>query len=486
MKCRRCSRRTRPARTIAPTAASTEPRCTRCGTALSPTAKFCSQCALPVEPAGAPTRFGTPDAYTPKYLAERILNSKAALEGERKQVTVVFADLKGSMEMLADRDPEEARNLIDPVLERMIEAVHEYEGIVNQIMGDGIMALFGAPLAHEDHAIRACYAALDMQARIHRYTEEVRRTHGVEIQIRVGLHSGEVVVRAISNDLHMDYSAVGHTTHLAARMEQIAIPGSVRLTGETLRLAEGFVEARSLGLVPVKGQARPVEVFDLLRATPTRTRLQAAVARGLTPFVGRQSELDVLAEKLDRAAAGQGQVVAVAGEAGVGKSRLFYELARSPRASGLAHRRERRRGLRKVRHVSPANPPAEGVSRHRRGRRPAQRRREKIVAKLLTLDEALQPALPAFLALLDVPVEDSRWNLLDPSSRRRQTLDAVRRVFLKEGAAPPRAARVRGPPLDRPGDARVPRPPGGRPPRRPCAPARELPARVRAETARPL
>src|SRR5262249_32213857 len=162
-----------------------------------------------------------PLAYTPPYLAEKILTSRSALEGERKQVTVLFADLKGSMELLADRDPEEARQLLDPVLERMMAAVHRYEGTVNQIMGDGIMALFGAPIAHEDHAVRACYAALAMQEVIRSYADQVRQTHRVVIQIRVGLNSGEVVVRAIGNDLHMDYSAIGQTTHLAARMEQL-------------------------------------------------------------------------------------------------------------------------------------------------------------------------------------------------------------------------------------------------------------------------
>ena len=173
----------------------------------------------------APVAGRAPDTYTPKHLAEKILTSKAALEGERKQVTVLFADLKGSMELLADRDPEEARKLLDPVLERMMEAVHRYEGTVNQVMGDGIMALFGAPLAHEDHAVRACYAALRMQEPVKRYAEEARRAHGVNVQIRVGLNSGEVVVRAIGSDLHMDYTAVGQTTHLAARMEQLAEPG---------------------------------------------------------------------------------------------------------------------------------------------------------------------------------------------------------------------------------------------------------------------
>jgi class 3 adenylate cyclase len=179
-------------------------------------------------------------AYTPPYLAEKILTSKSALEGERKQVPVLFADLKGSMELLGDRDPEEARQLLNPVLERMMAAVHRYEGTVNQVMGDGIMALFGAPLAHEDHAVRACYAALAMQEAIRCYSAEVRRTQGIEVQIRVGLNRAAVVVRSIGNDLHMDYSAIGQTTHLAARMEHPALPGSIRLAVETLHAGRGI------------------------------------------------------------------------------------------------------------------------------------------------------------------------------------------------------------------------------------------------------
>src|SRR5256712_1770717 len=199
-----------------------------------------------------------PLAYTPQHLVEKILTSRSALAGERKQVTVLFADLKGSMELLADRDPEEARQLLDPVLERMMAAVHRYEGTVNQVMGDGIMALFGAPIAHEDQAIRACYAALRMQDVVRRYSDELRRAQGVEVQIRVGLNSGDVVVRSIGSDLRMDYTAVGQTTHLAARMEQLAAPGSIRLTAETLHLAEGFVQVTPLGPVPIKGLGEPV------------------------------------------------------------------------------------------------------------------------------------------------------------------------------------------------------------------------------------
>jgi class 3 adenylate cyclase len=300
--------------------------------------KFCDGCGAPLAvtpgPTPGPVRFASPESYTPKHLAEKILTSKAALEGERKQVTVLFADLKGSMELLADRDPEEARKLLDPVLEHMMEAVHRYEGTVNQVMGDGIMALFGAPLAHEDHAVRACYAALRMQEAVKRYAEEVHRTAGLPLHIRVGLNSGEVVVRSIGSDLHMDYTAVGQTTHLAARLEQMAMPGSILIASETLNLAEGYVVVKPLGERPVKGLDAPIEVFEVVGAGTVRSRLQAAAARGLTRFVGRDVELEQLRQALERARAGHGQVVAVVGEPGVGKSRLYWEFTHSHRIDG--------------------------------------------------------------------------------------------------------------------------------------------------------
>jgi len=257
MKCPRCQHDNREGRRFcAECGASLALACPACGFSNEPGEKFCGGCGAPLgSPAGAATdsRFSSPESYTPKHLAERILTSKSALEGERRQITVLFADLKGSMELLADRDPEEARKLLDPVLEHMMEAVHRYEGTVNQVMGDGIMALFGAPLAHEDHAVRACYAALRMQESAKRYAEEVRREHGVTVRIRVGLNSGEVIVRAIGSDLHMDYTAVGQSTHLAARMEQLAEPGRTLLSPTTMELAEGYVEVKPVGPLPVKG-----------------------------------------------------------------------------------------------------------------------------------------------------------------------------------------------------------------------------------------
>ncbi len=409
--------------------------CTSCGAEILPDKRFCGSCGTPVA-APATERFASPQGYTPKHLAEKILTSKGALEGERKQVTVLFADLKGSMELLADRDPEEARKLLDPVLERMMEAVHRYEGTVNQVMGDGIMALFGAPLAHEDHAVRASRAAIRMQETVGWYAEELRRSQGIDVQIRVGLNSGEVVVRAIDSDLHMDYSAIGQTTHLAARMEQLARPGTTLITGETLRLAEGYVEVKPLGPVPVKGLPAPVEVYEIVRFAPLRSRLQAEAARGLTPFVGREVEVDKLRQALDRAGQGHGQLVAVAGDPGVGKSRLFWEFTHSHRAHGwliiecaaMSHGKA-------ISYL-----PVSDLLRtyFRIDERDTERRiREKVTGKILTLDESLRPTLPAFFQLLDLPAEDEEWQSQDPAQRRQRTLDAVKRLLLRESQVQP-------------------------------------------------
>jgi len=349
---------------------------------------------------------------------------------------VLFADLKGSMELLADRDPEEARRLLDPLLEQMMEAVHRYEGTVNQVMGDGIMALFGAPLAHEDHAVRACYAALRMQENVTRYGDDLQRSQGVPVQIRVGLNSGEVVVRSIASDLRMDYTAVGQTTHLAARMEQMAKPGSVLITASTLRLAEGYVEVRTLGPVRVKGLAEPVEVFEVAGAGVVRTRLQAASARGLTRFVGRQAELEALRQALELARGGRGQVVAVVGEPGVGKSRLFYEFTRSHRARGWLLLEATSASYGKASPYLPAIGLLRTYFQVEDGDDP-RRIRERVTGKVLTLDPGLHATLPAFLALFDVPVEDAAWQALDPAQRGLRTADACKRLLLRESQVQP-------------------------------------------------
>jgi class 3 adenylate cyclase/tetratricopeptide (TPR) repeat protein len=439
MRCPRCHAENREGRRFcAECGASLAVACPACGFSNEPSERFCGGCGAPLRssPTVAQPKFGAPESYTPKHLAEKILTSKSALEGERKQVTVLFADLKGSMELLADRDPEEARKLLDPVLERMMEAVHRYEGTVNQVMGDGIMALFGAPVAHEDHAVRACYAAHDMHAAMRRYTEQVRHAHGIEVQIRVGLNSGDVVVRAIGSDLRMDYTAVGQTTHLAARMEQLATPGTIRLTADTLRLAEGYIEVKPLGPVPVKGLEAPIEVYEMVGTGPRRSRLHAAAARGFTRFVGRDVELEALRQSLARGAAGHGQVVAIVGEPGVGKSRLVWEVTHSHRVHGWLVLHAGSVSYGKATSHLPVIDLLKGyfAIEDRDGPRAVQ---EKVTGKLLTLDRALEGSLPALLALLDVPTDDPQWATLDPPQRRRRTLDAVKRLLLRESQAQP-------------------------------------------------
>ena len=413
-----------------------ESACAACGAANPPGNKFCGQCGAPLVQAVTSTKFASPETYTPKYLAEKILTSKSALEGERKQVTVLFADMKGSMELLAERDPEEARKLLDPVIEHMMEAVHRYEGTVSNLMGDGIMALFGAPLAHEDHAVRACYAALRMQESVNRYADGVRRTEGVPIQIRVGLNSGEVVVGSIGNDLKMDYTAVGQTVHLASRMEQLATPASILITAETLHLAEGYVEVKPLGPISVKGLSEPVEVYEVTGAGLVRSRMEAAAARGLSRFVGRDTEMHALQQALEKAGVGHGQIVALVGEPGVGKSRLFFEFTRSHRTQGWLILES---GSASYGKATPYLPVIDLIKAYCQieARDDGRKIREKLTGKLLTLDRALEPTLPALLALLDVTVDDTQWRDLDPPQRRQRTLDAIKRLLVRESQAQP-------------------------------------------------
>jgi class 3 adenylate cyclase/tetratricopeptide (TPR) repeat protein len=437
MKCPSCQHENTATAKFCEECAAPLPRiCADCGGQVSLTAKFCPHCGNPVRPAADDARFGSPKSYTPQHLADKILTSRAALEGERKQVTVLFADIKGSMELLADRDPEDTQKLLHPVLERMIEAVHRYEGTVNRVVGDGIMALFGAPIAHEDHAVRACYAALRMQETVTRYVEEVQYSHGVPIAIRVGLNSGEIVVRAIGNDLHMDYTVVGQTAHLAARMEQMAKPGSVLTTADTLQLAEGYVAMKPLGPVPVKGLGELVDVYEVTGAGVARTRLQAAAGRGLTRFVGRDVELEQLRRVQQLAGQGHGQVVAIVGEAGVGKSRLVHEFVHSDDTTGWLVLESNSASYG---HVTPYLPVIELLRDYFRinvhDSTPSIR--ERVTGKILVRDSSLEDAIPPVLHLLDVLEEEHPFRSLDPIRHRQYTYQAVTRLLLSESRVQP-------------------------------------------------
>jgi class 3 adenylate cyclase len=428
--------------------------CPACGTPAKAQARFCRKCGqslrqpadpgqpvppLPPSSAHAAALDNTRDQWqrdVPSHLIEKIRASRGRLEGERKQITVLFADLKDSTELIKDLDPEAAQQLLDPAINRMMDAVHRFEGTVNQVLGDGIMALFGAPIAHEDHALRACYAALAMQTALRDYADEVRRTHGMALRLRVGLNAGEVVVRTIGNDLHMDYSAVGQTVHLAACMEQLAAPGSVLLTAATLRLVEGLVQVNALGPMPVKGLPEPVEVYELVGASDIGRRLQAAAARGLTRFVGREPELAALTQALAQADSGHGQIVTLVGEAGVGKSRLVYECVHSHQTQGWRVLEAASVSYGKA---TPYFPVLELLRRygHVEEHDDTRTMRAKVTGQVLTLDETLQDTIPVLLALLDALPADSPFFKLDPPQRRQRTLDALKRVLLRESQVQP-------------------------------------------------
>jgi len=406
--------------------------CPGCGSALRPTAKFCDECGKPVtaSPAQQPTR--SPASYTPKHLADKILTSRAALEGERKQVTVLFADVKGSMELASQVDPEQWHQILDHFFQILTEGVHRFEGSVNQYTGDGIMALFGAPIAHEDHARRACYAALHLLDGLRGYANELRLRRGLNFSARLGLNSGEVIVGKIGDDLRMDYTAQGHTVGLAARMEQIAEPGKVYLTAHTAAQIQGYFALADLGEMEIKGVQGAMHVYELQGLGQMRTRLDVSRSRGFSRFVGRGDEMHVLEAALARAREGSAQVVGIVGEAGLGKSRLCFEFLERCRARGLmtyettgvAHGKAipflpMLRLFRAFYGITEQDSDATA--------------RERIAGRLLLLDERLRESLPLNFEFMGVPDPDNPAPRIDPEARQRQMFDIVRRVIQARG-----------------------------------------------------
>jgi len=423
-------------------------RCPHCGEDASPTAKFCRACGAPLSDADAgPTALDgaadlAPVHYTPPHLAARILAEQAAMEarggtgGERKTITALFADMAGSTALIQDLDPEEARRLIDPVVTLMMEAVHHYEGYVAKFLGDGILALFGAPIAHEDHALRALYAALRMQEAMRHHSDRLRLEQGVPLQIRVGIHTGEVVVRSIrKDDLHTDYDPVGHTIHIASRMEGIATPASILVSTSTHKLAEGYFEFKALGTTQVKGVRTPLGVYEVQGLGTLRTRLQIAAHRGLARFVGRQDEIRQLHDALELAKSGRGQIVGVRGEAGVGKSRLFYEFkARSQQGCHVLETFSVSHGK-----AFAYLPLIELLKNYFQITAQDSERscREKVTGRLLTLERSLEEHLPYLLHLLGESDQGSALPTMDPAIRRQRTFEAIARLLVRESVNEP-------------------------------------------------
>ena len=443
MICPRCQHENGPAAKFCEQCASVLVRvCTNCGTQISPTANFCSHCGHSTGQSAPNYLSARSEVLKPQSAqppAENVLTATGELVGERKQVSVLFADITGSLALISGQDPESAQAILNPVIEQMIEAVHRYEGTVNRILGDGIMAIFGAPLAHEDHAVRACSAALMMQDSVAKLVDRNNQPLPAPLKIRIGLNSGEVVICAISNELDMEYTVVGETVHMAARMEQMAQPGSILTTKKTVRLVEDYVMARSLGPLPIKGLAETEEVYELIGAGPARTRLQAATIRGLTQFVGREAELDELRRVQQLVDTGSGQSVAIIGDAGIGKSRLVYEFAHARRMPGLLGWLVLESTSLSHERATSYLPVIELLKSYFgvQDRDDLHEIRRKLVQKTLALDERLEPILPALLALLDIPVDDQSWHALDPAQRRRRNIEAVKALLLREARKQP-------------------------------------------------
>jgi class 3 adenylate cyclase/tetratricopeptide (TPR) repeat protein len=398
--------------------------CAGCGSTLRPTANFCDECG---QSATGSAAHPSPASYTPKHLADKILTSRAALEGERKQVTVLFADVKGSMELAEQVDPEEWHRIMDRFFQILTDGVHRFEGTVNQYTGDGIMALFGAPIAHEDHAQRACYAALHLREELRAYAAELKRTRGLSFAVRMGLNSGEVIVGSIGDDLRMDYTAQGHTVGLAQRMEQLADAGTAYLSEHTAKLVQGFFVLRELGAFTVKGVRDALHVFELQGTGAFRTRLDAARTRGLSRFVGRDDEMRALDAALTRAVEGHGQVVGVVADPGTGKSRLCFEFTQRCRARGLAvfeaHAvaHGKRIALLPILELFRA---FYGVTSQDND----LAAREKIAGRMLLLDDNLRDTLPLVFDFLGVPDPTRPVPAMDPEARQRQLFAIVKRV----------------------------------------------------------
>ena len=413
-----------------------ENRCASCNTVNPADAKFCRKCGGALG-AGAPASSPSPvtAAQTPRVEITHERQTAESLEGERKTVTALFADIKGSTELMRDLDPEEARAIVDPVLQLMMAAVHRYGGYVAQSTGDGIFAIFGAPVAHEDHPQRALHAALAMQEELRRYADRLHAEGKIPVEARVGVNTGEVVVRTIETGGHTEYTPVGHVTNLAARMQTAAPAGSIAASEATQRLCEGYFEFHALGPIAVKGVREPVEVYEVVRAGPLKTHFQLASRRGLTRFVGREGELQQMKRALELARSGHGQLIAVVAEAGTGKSRLFHEFkvtlpveCKLLEAYSVSHGKasawlpvlELLRGYFDIQDVDDSDT-----------------RREKVRAALDGLNPALQDTLPYLFGLLGIVDGPDPLAQMDPHVKRRRTLDAIKRIFLSESLKQP-------------------------------------------------
>jgi len=407
--------------------------CPQCGSSNSQEFNFCMKCGHDLrEPkATPPIDYSQPQSYTPKVLADKILTNRSSIEGERKLVTILFTDVANYTSIAEKLDPEEVHQIMDGCFKILMDEIHRYEGTIDKFTGDGVMALFGAPLSHEDHAQRACYAALAVERAMAEYSKKIEKERGIDFKIRVGLNSGLVVIGSVGNDLRMDYTAIGDTTNLASRMESIAQPGTVLVSADTHRMTRDYFKYEPLGKVEVKGKEEPVEAFRLIEASEVETRIGASVARGLTRFVGRRREMEALNEAFEKAKSGQGQVVGVVGEAGVGKSRIILELR------GILPKEECTCFEGQCLHYggSMAYLPFLDMLRNYFDIKEVDREfiiKKKMTDKIRGLDERLRYILPPLQEILSLKTEDEDYLKLDSQDRREKTFEAIRDLLIRE------------------------------------------------------
>ncbi len=410
-----------------------EVKCLNCGNSLPSEALFCDECGqtLSKRKEAASVDYSEPQSYTPKHLIDKILTSRSSIEGERKLVTVFFADVADYTSVSEKLDPEKVHQIMDGTFKIIMDEIHKYEGTINQFTGDGVMALFGAPVAHEDHAQRACYAALSIQKAMIAYGEKIKKDTGVAFKMRIGLNSGPVVVGAIGDDLRMDYTAVGDTTNLGSRMESLARPGTVLVSGNTHRLVVDFFEFKSLGKIEVKGKKAPQVAFELVKAGMVATRIGASVAKGLTRFVGRKNSLAALVDAFNKVKSGSGQVVGLLGEAGVGKSRLLLEMRSLLPQSEFSYLEGRclQYG------GSIAYLPVLDILRSYFDIKENEKEfvvKKKMTKRIYRIDKKLEGDLPAFLDLLAFEVEDEGYRRLEPQQKRDKIFKAIRDLIIHE------------------------------------------------------
>ena len=409
--------------------------CPQCVKKLPPTAKFCDGCGHSLTPSAPtpPLDYSQPHSYTPKFLAEKILTTRGSVEGERKLVTVLFADVANFTTISEKLDPEEIHGIMDGCFKILMDEIHRYEGTINQFTGDGVMALFGAPLAHEDHAVRACHASLSIQHALTDYGEKLKKSCGIDFKMRIGLNSGPVVVGAIGDDLRMDYTAIGDTINLASRLESSAPPGTVLVSAHTQRLTKDFFTFSSIGPLQVKGKEEPQVAYVLLSPTEVKTRIEASAASGLTRFVGRAKEMETLSEALEKARSGTGQVVGIVGEAGVGKSRIILEMRHVFPEYAYLEGRCLHYGS------SMAYLPLLDILRSYFGIKEGEREyviSKKMKEKMVLLEEHLLTALAPFQDLLSIE-PDEEYRRLEPKQKRERIFEALRDLFIRESQKAP-------------------------------------------------